>query len=416
MLHKKRLFLTALSGTMVEYFDYALYGFSAAIIASHFFPSQDTTVSLIKTFAVYATGALAKPLGAIIFGRLGDMLGRKVSLRYSMIGIAIPTTAIGLLPGYHDWGWISPAALLILRFTQGIFLAGEYDGVVVYILEHVKKSQRCFANSLIGLSCMVGIHLAATTVATLDVLQLPDWAWRLPFLLGGFMGIATLFFRRHLEETPAFTANNDLDQSGFRDILQDHWPALLANFLICGAAGGVYHFYIVFWPTYASSVLNIFSGSQATFAMSIMTFIMAATSPIAGIIGDRIGAVRLIMLGSISLLAMTLCNIACLILGTLPMWLLAVTTCCIPLFIVPGHVYVMDKLPVRVRYRGMSLGHTLASVTISASTPFFCMLLWQGTNISWVPLCYFAAVISLMPMALTVGARSRKKASSYHPS
>ena len=201
---KFKNFFIALCGTVIEYYDYALYGFSAAIIAGHFFPQSDPTVALLQTFGVFATGSMAKPLGSLVFGRLGDRKGRKPTLSISMVGIAIPTTLIGLLPGYEQWGWISPFMLLLCRIFQGIFLAGEYDGVVIFVLEHIKKNRACFANSIIGVAAFSGIYLASVASSIVSSQSMPDWVWRVPFLIGGVLGMITLILRRYLNETEPF--------------------------------------------------------------------------------------------------------------------------------------------------------------------------------------------------------------------
>ena len=147
---KAPLFIISVLGTVLEYFEYAIYGFLAPILALHFFPAGDPAAALIKSFGVFAVGSLSKPIGALIFGQLGDTRGRRISLRYSMIGISIPTFIVGIMPGYAAWGWGAAILLVVCRMFQGMFMAGESDGVQVYVFEHFGQKHPCLASKLVG--------------------------------------------------------------------------------------------------------------------------------------------------------------------------------------------------------------------------------------------------------------------------
>jgi len=207
-LKKLKLFFPAILGTIVEYYDYALYGFCASLLAAQFFPADDPTVALLKTYGIFLTGSLSKPLGALIFGSIGDRFGRRVALQISMLGIVIPTTLIGLMPTYDQIGWMAPALLLMCRILQGMFTEGESEGVRIFLYESIGKTRPCFANSLSGVACMSGIYLASCAFSLVMNFKMLEYAWRIPFIVGGILGILVFWSRHSLSESPAFKTSH----------------------------------------------------------------------------------------------------------------------------------------------------------------------------------------------------------------
>lgn len=412
MINRKALF-TALAGTFIEYYDYSLYGFTAALIAAHFFPQNDPAVSLIQTFGVFALGSCAKPLGALIFGRLGDVFGRRLSLRISMLGIAIPTTVIGLVPGYEGWGWASPLILLLCRIIQSIFMAGEYDGVVIYMLEHIDKKRACFGNSLVGLVSMTGIAMASLAAAFVQQKHIPDAFWRAPFLLGGLMGALIFYFRQFLGETPDFKAYKThfplTPNKSFTGFLKHNKRSLLCTVLVCGSVGGCYHFYMIFWGVYLSEVLHILNAAEASFAMSVGIFTLAVFTPVAGLIADRAGMVNTLKASALALSGMAVLNSMMLSFKIMPLGVMMLTSVVMAFFIVPGHAYLFGLYGVGERYRGLSLGHTLGSMIFSGSAPIISLFIWRQSGAEQGPLAYFMGLVFLMPLALAVGGLQFKR-------
>ena len=203
-MKKSKHFAAALLGTIFEYYDFALYGFLAVPFSKLFFPSQDPTLSLLEAYGILAASSLSKPLGALIFSHLGDKYGRLKALSYNLIGVGVPTFIIACLPGYDVLGILAPLFLLICRIIQGIFLGGEFDGVALYVFEHLSSNRRCFANSILFLSTSLGGLSAslAVTLTTADIM--PPWAWRIPFIFGGIFSLLIVYLRSNLKETPLF--------------------------------------------------------------------------------------------------------------------------------------------------------------------------------------------------------------------
>ena len=197
-------------------------------MAIHFFSSGDATTSLIKAFGVFAVGSLSKPLGALIFGYLGDIQGRRISLRYSMVGISFPTFLVGILPGYDSWGWGAAFCLVCCRMLQGVFIAGESDGVRIYVFEHFGKKYPCFITSLVGCGAYLGIALASLVASQVSA---QGESWRLVFLGCSVFGIIVFILRRFLVETPPFLAYLQTHRSPkpLKQVIAAHWRPLSEN-------------------------------------------------------------------------------------------------------------------------------------------------------------------------------------------
>ena len=209
MKKRKKKITGAFLGTIVEYYDYSLYGFSAGILADKFFPGVDKISSLMYVFAIYALSYLAKPVGSLFFSHIGDLYGRRISLRITMIGIALPTLMIGLLPTYHSIGVLSTHVLIICRFFQGFFTAGEYDGAAIYAIEHLGKKYHYTASAVTRSTGVAGLLLGIASTNFFNSSVFPEWGWRIPFLLSVPLAFLVMYFRKFLEETPDFTESKE---------------------------------------------------------------------------------------------------------------------------------------------------------------------------------------------------------------
>ncbi len=401
---KQKHILIALFGTFLEYFDYALYGFSAVIIANTFFPPAEDSQLLLQTFGVFAIGHFAKPLGALVFGHIGDKYGRKRALKYNMLGIAIPTITIGLMPGYASWGLVSMFLLICCRFMQGFFVSGEYDGVVLYVVEHFKEKHKCFANSLICIMSMTGF-----VVASFTVMQLKQYGdlfdttlWRIPFLVGGILGGIMLILRRQLLETPFFeTLSKDKKEFSF-EVLKTQFPNFLMFILMFGSFGGLYHFTFVFFEKFM--VMQDFFKDDILSKYHFYGLIcFVCFNPISGIMGDRLGAKSIACLGAVLLAGCwTIFTIYHqFLLSYYGMWL-AMVSISMSMIGVQIHIIAIEFVDLHYRYRLMNLGHTFGSAFLSGLAPTYAMLIYQKTQNANYVYAYPLVMVGAICLAIFV--------------
>lgn len=195
-------------GNIIEWYDFALYGFMASILSTLFFPSEDRTSSLLATYGVFAAGFIMRPLGSVVFGWLGDTIGRSRTMLISVAMMAIPTTMLGLLPTFEMIGVWAPVLLISIRLVQGLSVGGEFSSSVTYLVETAPKNQRGLAGSWANVGSMLGMLLgslmAALATNLFDEQALYSYGWRLPFLFGGLLGIAAVIMRRDLPSSKHF--------------------------------------------------------------------------------------------------------------------------------------------------------------------------------------------------------------------
>src|SRR5262245_47176657 len=225
-----RLIAAGTVGNIMEWYDFAVYGYFAATIGRHFFPAENATTSLIAAFGVFAAGFLMRPLGGVVFGHIGDQIGRKAALTVSVLAMAIPTFLIGVLPGYATLGSMAAVLLVILRMIQGLSVGGEYTTSIVFLVEGAGRKHQGFAGSWSGFGAIGGLLLGSALGAVVTVICSPelvhDWGWRVPFLLGLLVGLAGLYVREHIPEMHQPTAHAK-GRSPVWEALRTEWRTIL---------------------------------------------------------------------------------------------------------------------------------------------------------------------------------------------
>ncbi|MGI4776071.1 MAG: MFS transporter [Janthinobacterium lividum] len=392
----------AFLGTIVEYYDYSLYGFSAAIIAAKFFPAADHLTNLTNVFAVYAVTYLSKPLGSLIFGYIGDIYGRKKALSITIIGIAMPTTIIGLLPEYSSVGIISTIALILCRFMQSIFVAGEYDGAAIYVIEHLGPKNNFMASAITRSTGVLGLLIGIGCTNFFNAHIFPEWGWRVPFLLSLPLSLITLYYRTKLEETLPFkkAQQRKATKISLMKLVHQQWRSILAVILFAGGFGVTYQIPIIFMKQY----LPIMMPDASMIISSFSTFLVLCfgiAMPISGFLADRYGSTKIIsfsLYGTIISCIMLIVAIYCQILN------LGLTACLLlSSFVAPfnalAHGIIISAFPVRQRYSAISLGHTIGSMLMSGSANYICLQVMQRYKINIFPILYvmfFTTICYLM--------------------
>src|SRR5689334_18950338 len=263
MTQDERFVVAASStGTVFEWYDFYLYATLAPFFAALFFPSGNDTAALLSAFATYAAGFLVRPFGAIIFGRIGDLVGRKYTFLITIMVMGGATFAVGLLPTFAQIGWAAPVLLVSLRLLQGLALGGEYGGAATYVAEHARHDGRGYATSFIQTTATLGFFLALIVIAlsraNFSAADFSSWGWRIPFLISVFLLAFSVYIRLKLNETPIFQKMISEGKGSKRPLTESffHYPnnkyVLLALLGATAGQGVVWYtgqFYALFFLT-----------------------------------------------------------------------------------------------------------------------------------------------------------------------
>ena len=299
-------------GTLFEWYDFFLYGSLATLIATHFFSAVDPATGFIFALATFAVGFIVRPLGALVFGRIGDLAGRKNTFLMTLALMGVATVLVGVLPGYGTLGIVAPVVLVLLRLLQGLAIGGEFGGAIVYVAEHAPADRRGLHTSWIPATAMGGLVLSLLVIMVTRAAMTPesfaDWGWRLPFLFSAVLLVISLWIRIRLEESPVFRdmkAANQLSRSPLKESFL-RWEnlrwVLLATFgCVIGQAVTFYAgtFYAVFFLEKIARV----DGFTVTMLSLIAFTIGMPLTLLAGWLADRVGR-RPVLLGGLALAAL----------------------------------------------------------------------------------------------------------------
>ena len=302
---RKVIFASSL-GTVFEWYDFYIYGTLGVFLAKYFFANVPPNVGFIFALLAFAAGFAVRPFGALIFGRLGDMIGRKYTFLITISFMGVGTFFIGLIPGYASWGIAAPIVLILLRLVQGLALGGEYGGAATYVAEHAPKDQRGYYTSWIQTTATLGLFLALLLVLGIRTWQgestFGDWGWRLPFLLSGILLIVSIWIRLSLNESPVFQRMKEEGKTSTRPLTEAFgtWQyGKIALLALLGATAGeavVWYggqFYALFFLTQTIKVAAVPAQIMIVVALALGTPFFI----IFGMLSDRIGRKPIILVG-----------------------------------------------------------------------------------------------------------------------
>ncbi|WP_326622518.1 MHS family MFS transporter [Streptomyces decoyicus] len=394
-----RAFVASLTGTSLEWYDFAVYSAASALVFGQlFFPSADPLTGTLLAFSTYAVGYVSRPLGGFVFGRLGDVIGRKKVLVATLMLIGTATVLIGLLPTQAAIGPAAPILLVLLRFAQGVGVGGEWGGAVLLTSEYGDSRRRGFWASAAQIGPPVGNLLANGVLAALGALlseqQFLAWGWRIAFLLSGVLVVFGLWIRVRLEETPVFRAmeaSGDRPAAPVREVFTTQPRALVAAILSRVAPDVLYAMFTVFVLTYATEQLGMPRG-QALAAVLTGSALQIVLIPLAGALSDRWNRRRMYLGGAVAAAAWPFVFFPMADTGSWGLLVLGVVVALAihSLLYGPQAAFVAEQFTPRLRYTGSSLAYTLAGVIGGAVAPLlFTALL--GSFGSWLPLALYLA-------------------------
>lgn len=375
-------------GNILEWYDFAVFGFFAPIIGTQFFPSDDGYSSLLAAFGAFAGAYFARPLGGAIFGNMGDRLGRKRALQVSVMVMAVSTTLIGILPTYSSIGYGAGLLLILLRLMQGLSVGGELVGSISFITEIAPANRRGFYGSFSFCSAtggmLLGSVVATLATSTLSAAAMQSWGWRIPFLAGIAIGLFGLWMRTGLEETAHFSEGQESGNIAANPVLESirtmPWHIVQVVALVALEAGGFYTLFV--WvPTYLTEL--IFPPvSNALILNSFAMLLLTALIPVFGWLSDIFGRRTILMLAAASMAVFAY-----------PLWSLLRSTPFPPVLFVqtcfavimaavggPLPAAMAELFPTRNRYSGIAIGYNIALAVFGGMAPLFCT--WMVTSSS----------------------------------
>lgn len=414
----RRAGISAFAGTTLEWFDFYIYGSAAALVFGEvFFAGSPAAVGVLASFGTFWVGFLARPLGGLVFGHLGDRYGRKSALVVTLTMMGAATVAIGLLPGYAQIGVAAPVLLVVLRMVQGVAVGGEWGGAVLIATEYAPPGKRLLYGAFAQQGSPVGNLLA--TLSFLAVAQLPDedflgWGWRVPFLASAVLVVVGLFIRLRLGETPEMARLLEQRKAtGLpAKVVVTRYPGLLA-LGTCACIAGVALTYVkstfaLSWAT--SGDAPLFDRSTFLVVVAIALAVQVVGQPFGAVLGSRVDlrrAVFWMLLPEVVFLPLLF-----VLIHTGSFWW---ATAGMALATVPHAMYyavmagvLSAAFPTEVRYTGISLSYQLCATLFSGTAPFFCQLLLTTTGTIWsvvgLGLLYVVITLSaVVPLLRRIG-------------
>ena len=401
----KTLSLSALGGAL-EFYDFIIYVFFATVVGKLFFPpDMPDWLRMLQTFGIFAAGYLARPLGGIIMAHFGDLIGRKRMFTLSILMMAVPTLIMGLLPTYAQIGILAPLLLLAMRMIQGAAIGGEVPGAWVFVSEHVPARYIGYACGTLTCGLTVGILLGSLMATLINSVyteqEVLDWAWRLPFLLGGVFGLFAVYLRQWLHETPVFTELQQrkalAEELPLKTVVRDHRSAVAVSMLLTWLLSAGIVVAILMTPTFLQTIYG-FGAVTALQANSLAIIMLSIGCIISGALCDRVGAGRVLVVGCSALAVFVWLFYSGL--HANPHWLFPLYAL-VGLFVgtIGAVPFVMvNSFPPRVRFSGLSFSYNMAYAVFGGLTPVTVSLL-----VKWSPLGPAYYLIALCGMGVVLG-------------
>lgn len=365
-------------GNVLEWYDWNIYTIFAPYFAVQFFNHDDPTSALLSTLAVFAVGFVARPVGGYIFGAYADKVGRKQSLVVAMMITAGGSLIIGLSPTFDSIGIMASVILVAARLIQGLAHGGEMGTAVTYLVERAPQKRRAFFGSSSWFSVVLGTMLATLTGLIINRLleedQVSAWGWRIPFILGGILGLYALWLRRGLNETEAFEHNKDVNTEDVsqtsNDSIFNHWRGLATIFFVSASGSLFFYTWSIYMPTHVQ-VAHGQSPSSALSASLLAEFLFLIAIPIMGLLGDKVGRRPMVLISGAAFAVITI-PIYGFLDGTFTTQFLGQSLALLALsflFGVNGAIWT-ESLPTRHRAKGVATTLSLATAIFGGTAPY----------------------------------------------
>jgi MHS family proline/betaine transporter-like MFS transporter len=397
-----RTALAGLIGNVLEWFDFAVYGYFAGDIGRQFFPQSDDTVRQLLTFGTFALGFFARPVGSLVLGYVGDRIGRRALLTLSIALMGGATLLLGLLPTYAQIGVMAPLLLMTLRLVQGFSLGGEFTGSMVYTTEGASPMMRGLVSSSTAAGTTIGFILGSGSAwlvnSSMPKEAVLDWGWRIPFVASVVFCIAGWFLRRGIIETEAGLKAASIRPPLFRSLASD-WRPVVQTFGIVAMTNAAY--YLTF--TYAVEQRKEQTGDPMYLLANtlVLFFVVLASKPLGGWLSDKVGRRRLMMTLTVAMLAMIYLSLRLMLIGSPLVFALGQSLLAVPIGMALGlqGAMVVEIFPLRTRVTSMSFAYSITLALAGGSAPFVSTWLIKVFGNPMVP-AYYIMLYGVIGLAL----------------
>lgn len=399
----RRALIPGAVGNFVEWYDFAVYGFVAAAIATHFFPAEDPTTAILTTFAVFAIPFFLRPVSGVVFGYVGDKVGRRRILALTVTLMAVGTTAVGLLPTYSTVGYLAPILLIVFRCVQGVAAGGEFVGAAAFVLEHTPYRKRGIVMSFLQVGTATAYVFAGFLILLLvDVFgsqEFAEWGWRIMFLVTAPVGAIGLYIRHRMDESPVFVelrSRGQVARHPLRESGRTNTRTMVLGGLSLGSYGVVAYLLYAYLPTYLLNARGFDASSVRTVAaLSVLLLVLAI--PLFGLLADRWGRKRSLMFACllaavVSVPSFLLTTTGGLFLALLGLFLLAIAQAA---NYAAAPITIVELFPARLRYTSGGISYNLSIALLSGTGPYVATFLVSHTGVAIAP-GYYVLAISVM--------------------
>jgi len=409
----KRIIFASSLGTMIEWYDFYIFGSLAAVMSALLFPGKDPTWDLIKYWALFATGFVVRPFGAIVFGRIGDMIGRKYAFMVTLSIMGLSTFLIGCIPTYATIGFVAPLIVVVLRLLQGLALGGEYGGAAVYVAEHVPDNKRGFYTSFIQITATLGLFVSLLVVlgvkGMMSEAAFKSWGWRIPFLLSIILVAMSFYIRMKLSESPLYASLKSQGKTSTAPLKEafGNWSnfkiVLLVLFGATAGQGVVWYTGQFYALSFMQSIMKV-SVVQSSIVVAIAVLLAMPFFTIFGALSDRIGRLKVMMAGNL-IAAITYLPIYHAMVSSTPdpkhpnmlMLTLLVFIQVIYVTMVYGPIaaFLIESFPAKIRYTSFSLPYHLGNGWFGGTLPLLAGVVVAETHNNFAGL-YWPIGVALM--------------------
>ncbi|WP_042373927.1 MFS transporter [Neobacillus jeddahensis] len=411
---KKATMATAI-GNLVEWYEYGIYSYTAAIIGAQFFPEESSSVALLYGFAIFAISFFFRPLGGLIFGSIGDKLGRKKILVVTILMMSGSTAIIGLIPSYTSIGIMAPLLLIVMRMTQGLAAGGEYTGASVFMNESAPKHHRGLFTSLLESGSLLGYIIGSIFVAILTSALSADamaaWGWRIPFVCSLPLALVGMYVRTKIDDTPTFLKmqkENTLSKNPLKEMFVTARKPLVISFFIVAFANGAYYTLLTFLPSYFETQVGLTTLQSLVVTTSGMVFMMILF-PLFGTLGDRFGRKRFLLVSAILAIFTAIPIIAFVTSGSPagPLVGYFALSVIVAMFIGVFPSTLPMLFPNRVRNSAYGISYNVSTAIFGGGAPFIITSLQSATGNNLMPAFFLIgtgvmAMVSIMFLPKTV--------------